>query len=535
MPTLIAKNRNAQRRFSFEIGLNLLKILNDSDDAAFHIRVGCAGVGACGLCQVRVLRGDANEPSVVERLHLSDEQIDDGLRLACQTTPVGDICVEIIAPAPKNEWSRLTSIRPSTPSDSPKNATASRATSENFGIAVDVGTTRLRLSLIDLGDGRRLADRVGPNPQTTFGADVMTRLIAAAESDEKAQKMSTRVIDAIAAGLWDVAFRDRIDLRKAKRVSLVGNTAMLALLTGQNVDQLLSPRHWTSKIDCAPKSVDVWRRAWTVKPTAKIEVIPPLAGFVGSDLLAGVSITKLVESDPGAMLIDVGTNSEIALWDGDCLRVTAAAGGPAFEGVGIRCASPARPGAIHQVRSDGGTFSFKKISDAAPTGFCGSGLVDLIAELLKADIIDPKGNFTTSSTSDGYSVTCEDHRFTLAKRDLDMFQRAKAAIGVGVQVLLQRAGMTSNDLRDIHICGAFGGYLNIQNAQKIGLLPTAPMATVRLDGDAALAGCEKMLLGADDPSRTCSLEKPVEIVNLSQCEDFDELFLNHLFLRPMEL
>jgi uncharacterized 2Fe-2S/4Fe-4S cluster protein (DUF4445 family) len=186
------------------------------------------------------------------------------------------------------------------------------------------------------------------NPQSYFGTDVLTRLMNASESPDRMQEIGRLVRDAIGGALRDIWFEGGWNGQEIGRIMIVGNSAMLALLAERNAHLLLQPESWIRAIDCQPENTDSWRRSWGCDANAIIEVIQPLAGFVGSDLLAGVLAIKLTQGTAGSLLVDFGTNSEIALWDGRQLWVTSAAGGPAFEGWGISCGMPAEPGAIYR-------------------------------------------------------------------------------------------------------------------------------------------------------------------------------------------
>jgi len=387
---------------------------------------------------------------------------------------------------------------------------------------------------VDLLAGRRIAGRKGLNPQSDSGADVLTRLMSA-RSDGQAEKLSRQVIMAIADGLQDISSREGIDLQEVVRVAMVGNTAMIALLSGQNHLRLLEPLYWTEFIDCLPMETASWGTRWGINHDATIEVIPPLAGFVGSDLLSGIIATQLTERDPGAVLIDFGTNSEMALWDGNNLWVTSAAGGPAFEGCGISCGMPAEPGAIFRVHvSDTtGELAFDVTAGAKPRGLCGSGLVDLLACLVRNGTVNSKGQFASSVPGYGFPLRHGNQEIILTKRDIDIFQRAKGAIGVALAVLLSRSGMGYDRLRRICIGGVFGQYLTIANAQEIGLLPVIPGNMIETAGNTALSGCEAFLLSASAEERLREIRNRAIIVNLSNCDNFDELFLEHLYLRPV--
>jgi uncharacterized 2Fe-2S/4Fe-4S cluster protein (DUF4445 family) len=333
--------------------------------------------------------------------------------------------------------------------------------------------------------------------------------------------------------VFDIAAREGINIESVVRLMVVGNTAMLALLSGRNYDLLLQPSHWMSPVDCLPDRPDFWAAPLGIHPRASIEVMAPLAGFVGSDLLAGVVSTHLTENGPGGLLIDFGTNSEMALWDGRILRVTSAAGGPAFEGSGISCGVPADPGAIYRISLRNGVPDFAVIGDSEPRGLCGSGLVDLIAGLVKSGRLTNKGRFVPDVPNGGFVLARGEHAIVLTKRDVDVFQRAKAAIGAGIQVLLMQAAMGFKDLRRIYVGGLFGRFLDIANAQQIGLLPVIPPERVELCGNTALAGCAEVLQSPAAVQYLKNLRDQTKIINLSRWPDFDDLFLTNLYLQPL--
>jgi len=477
------------------------------------------------------------EPGPNETAQLGGTQLVWGIRLACQVIPEQDLQIAILEPAPVSDWRSLyredRRCRGQA-ADFPLRDTRAEV-KEAYGVAVDLGTTHVSLSLLDLSNGEWLAGRHGQNPQMFFGSDIVTRLIAATESSRQAQVMSQQIVKAIGEALWDIASREGIDLQKVVSLVLVGNTAMLALLSGRNYGQLVQPRYWTKAIDCLPHKTDSWPTAWGIHPKASIQVIPPLAGFVGSDLLAGVVTTHLTENGAGCLFIDFGTNSEIALWDGQALWVTSAAGGPAFEGSGIDCGLPAEPGAIYRVSvQQDGTLDAEVIGGAQARGICGSGLVDLIADLLRTGRLTDLGRFTQSVPGNEFALVRGEPDIVLTKGGVDVFQRAKAAIGAGVHILLARADLRYKDLRRICVGGAFGSFLNIANAQEIGLLPKVRPELVELCGNTALAGCEDAMLSHVAAQRLAHLRDRLKIINLSQCANFDEIFLEHLYLHPSQ-
>jgi uncharacterized 2Fe-2S/4Fe-4S cluster protein (DUF4445 family) len=367
-----------------------------------------------------------------------------------------------------------------------------------------------------------------------YGSDVMTRLMCAADCPGHAGDMGKQVLDAIGEALSDIAARERIDIRRVVRLVLVGNSAMLALLSGRNYGLLLQPRHWMSPIDCLPDATDTWTGSLGIHPRAKIEVLPPIAGFVGSDLLAGVLTSRLTQTGAGGLFIDFGTNSEIALWDGRELWVTSVAGGPAFEESGISCGAPAESGAIYRVGFRDGVLDFFVIGDGEPLGLCGSGLVDLIACLLRSGMLTCAGQFAPPLSGEGFTLARDARHIVLTKGDVDLFQRAKAAVGAAIEVLLSCAGMGLTDVRRFCVGGLFGRFLDVGNAREIGLLPNIPPDSVELLGNTALEGCADALLSSMAADQLRDLGQRAKTVNLSRCADFDDIFLKNLYLRPMK-
>lgn len=532
MADLLLRFGDVLHRIPFEPGLSIREILDTTD---FRVRSGCRGIGACGLCRVRVIKGDAGGPTQNERLHLNPGLLSQGVRLACQISPRHDMQVEILNPAPPSNWK-------SPPDAALLHGTHRRASRTKLlppgvrhpcGVAVDLGTTHLCLSLFDLAGGRWLADRWGRNPQQVFGADVVTRLAAAAESPAVAQEMSRLVVTAIGESLHDIATREGLDPRRIVNVTLAGNTAMLALLSSRNFGLLLQPEYWTRSLDCQPTDTSGWVSEWGVNPYAEVDVIAPLAGFVGSDLLAGLVSTRFIEGATPALFIDFGTNSELALWNGEALWVTASAGGPAFESSGISCGVPAEAGAVFRVRPDANSgVACQIIGDDRAKGLCGSGLVDLIACLLDAGSLTRAGSFAGGKSE--YIFSAGGTELTLTKSDVDLMQRAKAAIGVGIRTLCSHAGIKLNDLCRVCVGGAFGRYLDIGNAQAIGLLPVVAPELVELDGNTALAGCCDVMLSSLAAAQLDQLRHSARCINLAHVPDFGEVFLDNLYLQPLQ-
>jgi len=405
----------------------------------------------------------------------------------------------------------------------------------SLGVAVDLGTTEIRVTVWDTVRGRRLGGCTGPNPQSAFGADVLSRLGTASWRREDAAAIGRVARDAIGDAIGYVLRRARLDRSEVGRVVVVGNTAMLSLLTECGYDALLEPDNWAREIDCPVPDAGAWVRSWGLSSGARVDVARSLAGFVGSDLLADVLATGMTERSAKTLLIDFGTNSEIAVWDGTTLWATSTPGGPAFEGCGTEFGVPAGPGAVYRVRPrDGsGAFDCDAIGDPPPRGLCGSALVDVIASLVRDGRLKESGNFAREVGDAGVVIVGGEPGLVLRKRDVDAFQRAKAAIGAGTRCLLEEAGVPFSGLERVCVCGAFGRSLDVSNAQRVGLLPGGVcLGRFEMWGNAALAGCELLLQAPEGVTTLDRTRSNARLVNLARVPTFDDRFLESLYLEP---
>ncbi|MEI7457210.1 MAG: ASKHA domain-containing protein [Nitrosomonadales bacterium] len=517
---ITVQNAQGQTLQSLQPGANLREVLIAG---GVFVRSACGGNATCGQCQVRVAESGEIPYTLSERARLSGAQLADGIRLACQLNASTDLHVEMMTPVALMNWRTLredecSRIEP---------AFSLRQTTVRYGVAIDLGTTQVRLALWDLLAGERIAACSGLNPQGSYGADVLTRLMEADRTEETARAMGTLIQEGIAQALHEMSSQHLVSLSEIGEVQIVGNTAMLSLLAGLNYRMLLNPENWTRRIECQPPETDFLRTAWGVNEAANIRLVTPLGGFVGSDLLAGVIATRLIRQPAGALLIDFGTNSEMALWDGQTLHVTATAGGPAFEGGGISCGMPADAGAIYRIDQAGDGIKIHVLGDSAPRGLCGSALVDATAYLLRTGQLDKVGRFT-DKTCEGLVLS---EGVILKRGDIDVLQRAKAAIGAGVIWLCQQAGMEPCELTQVYACGAFGRLLNVDNAQLIGLLPQTN--SVRLEGNTALGGCEALLISDQAEAELADVLAVSRIYNLAEDAGFEMLFVENLYLQTI--
>ncbi len=514
---------NLARQVAFVPGATLRDILNSS---SLRVRSACVGIGACGLCRVRIDTGHAGPPTTPELVHLGEKAIAEGERLACQVIPETSLDVTVLLPARPSPW-RSPMLGPYRPSYSiPAKGVQSDT---RLGVAVDLGTTNITVGICDLTEGKRIAVRTGSNPQASLCSDVIGRLHMAAESSWQREQMRTLAEHAIRDALADLLRGEGLPSPSVARLRVVGNSAMLALLCGADPRPLLEPKRWCRLFEGDGFLHPGLAHLLDLNPGTDVALIPALGGFVGSDLILGVVHARMLEQALPAALIDFGTNSEIGLWDGRQLWVTAVAGGPAFEGSGIACGMAAEKGAIHRLfRSPDGSWRGESLDDGPFSGICGSGLIDLFAHLIKENEIDERGRPRTHPLE----VNLAGCRFSISKTDIDMLQRAKAATAAGLETLIRRAGVSFRDILDVYVAGAFGLHLDPANAIGIGLLPDIPVERFHLAGNTALSGAFDIMLSPKADEALRMARDRTKLINLSMESDFDNLFVEHLFLRP---
>ncbi|MDD5228665.1 MAG: ASKHA domain-containing protein [Methylococcales bacterium] len=501
------------------------------DTTEWRVRAACGGVGSCGACLVQLKSGEASPLTVSEYQRLSVEERAQGWRLSCQLRLNSDAQIYLKQLAKPSVWHSIPVADLMPP------PIKFREIPEfGYGVAVDLGTTHLRVTLWNRRTGQRVASRKGLNPQESYGADVLNRLDAALRNFETAEKLSRLVRNSIIKAVRDMLAREigeiQLMLLEIGQVMIVGNTAMLALLTGQGYADLLNPNFWQAQINCQPTNYAAWQAQWLL-PHAQITVLPPVAGFVGSDLTADLVATKLCSRSTAAFLLDVGTNTEIALWTGKTLLITSVPGGSAFESVGIRNGMPAESGAILHVNQNETGLVLETINHEPARGFCGSGLVDAIAVLVATKVLKPSGRFAQSTGGEGFALIDGNPYSVIMGSDVDSFQRAKAAIASAMETLLELAKMSWYDVERLCVCGAFGRHLNIQNAQAIGLLPPISPDKVELNADASLAGCELALLSEESYALFDKITANAQTFNLSLMPDYENRYINHLLLKPI--
>jgi len=464
----------------------------------------CGGRGRCRGCRVRVRQGTV-EINDTQREKLSNEELKNGWRLACQSSLLDNLVVEL------RQWDAAILTDDSPFAFEPR---------PGLGVAVDLGTTTLVAQLVDLTRGRVLAVRTGLNAQARYGADVMSRVEYAC--GESHLSTLTQLIRRQIASLIDqLVFSAKAEQAEIRDVVLVGNTVMHHLLCGIDVEPLSHNPFESPQTDLMLfRASDL---GWNLNRGATIRFLPCLGGFVGSDVLAGVLATRLSESKEMGALIDLGTNGEIVVGNSAGLLCASTAAGPAFEGARISMGMRAATGAISQVTVHDNRLVCHVLGNAAPQGLCGSGLVDAVAAGLDLDIIQPSGRF-----ANGRKEWSLDPPVVLTQSDIRELQLAKGAIAAGFRILLNRLGASIDDVKKLYLAGAFGNYIARSSARRIGLIDL-PIEQVFPAGNTALLGAKVALFSADGENGTYGpLRQKIEHVALKADGKFQEVFVDQL-------
>ena len=467
-----------------------------------HQNRPCGGRGICGKCKVRA-SGALSPVSSCERERLTTQELEQGIRLACRTRIEGFCRIEGLS-AEGGEENILTSGMPHTFAAMPDLA--------GYGVAVDIGTTTLAARLYS-ADGRLLSQTACLNPQMQWGADVISRIEAALAGKEK--DLRDALLFCIDRMLTELANQAGVSCEHIGRAVMTGNTVMLHLLTGTSPAALaaapFSPhRLFNEYLSAGELSLSA------LSPDVPVFLPACISAFVGADTVCAVLATELCTSSTPTVLVDIGTNGEICLFDREKLYVASTAAGPAFEGVGISYGMRAEKGAIHRVSTEEGRPVCEVIGEKEATGICGSGLIDAVAALLSLGMMDETGALQA-----GNALLC-DHVF-LSQNDIRAVQMAKSAISAGMQTVLQAAGLTAPDR--VILAGGFGSYLSVENAVRIGMLPSYADGRTSSVGNAALDGAATLLFEENPVQRCAQIVTRAVPVDLATDPAFAELYM----------
>ena len=554
----------------------------------------CGGHGTCKKCKVRVVEGAVPVSSVDPRAFSPDE-LRSGWRLACRSAADEDVVVEvpplqtrpkaalagvgrhvILRPAVQKRYLELAepSLHDQTPDvdrvlaamddvelrvpldvartigrtlrDSDYKVTAvfvddllvdvepGDTTARRFAIAFDLGTTTVVANLLDLETGQPAAVRSTLNRQQPFGADVISRISATMLDDGALDVLRDRAHETLAELVQEVCEEAEVVREEIYEIVVTGNVTMMQLALGIDPEPLsMAPFIIAAQQLPAATAADFGVR---VHPRAPAVVFPALGAYVGPDIVAGILATGLTIDRRVRLFVDVGTNSEIVLGSSTRALATAAPAGPAFEAAQIRCGMRAADGAIEGVKIVDGEVQLQVIGDVEPVGIAGSGLVDAVAELVAAGLLDHSGRFVPDPPilADRFIKIGAENAFLLAadvyltQRDVRELQFAKASIATGWNLLCRDLGVAPEDIAQVLLAGSFGSYLSPASAIRIGLVPKLPLTRIVSAGNVAGEGAKIVALSVQERAAATAILDEVQYVELSGRADFNDLFVEQL-------
>jgi uncharacterized 2Fe-2S/4Fe-4S cluster protein (DUF4445 family) len=407
-------------------------------------------------------------------------------------------------------------------------------------IAFDLGTTTVVATLLDLESGQPLAVRSMLNRQQPFGGDVISRISATMMDADALGELQDRAQSTLAELAREVCEEAGVAPEQVYEITLCGNVTMTQLALGIDPEPLSMAPFVVAAHELPPaRAADF---GVPVHPRAPAFVFPSMGAYVGGDIVAGLLATGLTRDRRLRLFIDVGTNSEVALGSHERVLATAAPAGPAFEAAQIRCGMRAADGAIEGVRIEGDEITLQVIGDVEAVGLCGSGLVDCVAELVRAGLLDHSGRFIADEEAaklhpgiaERLTKVGEERVFYLAddvflsQRDVRELQFAKASIATGWNLLLRDLGAEPSDVQQVLLAGSFGSYLSPASAVRIGLVPRLALPRIVSAGNVAGEGSKMVALSHRERAEARSIVREVEYVELSGRADFNDLFIDQL-------
>ena len=476
---------------SADIGDNLLKVLHAN---GVSIPAPCGGRGTCGKCTVYTYKGAV---------------------LACKTTIDQSIFNTEVSIPNTGDMVVLDAY------DNLYPVVCDRNSPLPYGIAIDIGTTTLAFELLELATGRRVAGHSQVNSQREFGADVMARITNAVAGDHS--KLHEYIKKDICSGISHILAKSGAGAGDISLVTIAGNTTMLHLLLDLPCDTLgVAP---FTPLFIGMKKLTFAELFKSDTLSCDVIILPGISTFVGADISAGLLLCGWPNTTGTNLLIDLGTNGEMAIFSNDKIIVTSTAAGPAFEAANISMGMGSVTGAIAKANylPQVGVFSFKTINNADPIGICGTGVVDIAAELIRHSLVDETGFI--ESEEDAIFITPE---ITFTQRDIREIQLAKSAVRSGIEILLDIANVQYDDLSNVYIAGGFGHKINLQSAIKLGLIPAELEEKVIIIGNASLGGCAKILLSHNCENDILKLAAIAQEVNLAAHPKFNDLFMDYM-------
>lgn len=514
----------------------------------------CGGKGSCGKCKIRLVSGSLAVTSA-DRKVFGETELQEGYRLSCVAYPQGDCVVELCFQDESefqavDQFALLTEVGEDISSDISADIGADTSadiradTSADIGagfcpnisldkaetglrIAVDIGTTTMAAQLVSLDSGETLASCSAVNRQRSFGADVISRIEAANGGNGGGLQALVRAD--IASMVGTLLGQADVDGTAVNRVTIAGNTTMGHLLMGYPCDTL-------GVYPFTPVEIGVIRDTYrNIISSGEVDcdtiLLPGISTFVGGDIVSGLYACGFFETDKVNLLVDLGTNGEMAIGCRDRLLVASTAAGPAFEGGNISCGVGSIPGAIcHVDMKSEYQVDTKTIGDCPPIGICGTGVIETTSELLKLGLIDETGLLDEEYFEEGFplAVAPDGSHIVFTQKDVREVQLAKSAVRAGVETLVRRYGVSYDEIDHVYLAGGFGFKMDRDAAVAAGLFPEELKSKIIAVGNSSLAGAVRALREKHWEDTLRQLVEVSEEIALSNDVDFNELYMTYM-------
>ncbi len=488
---------------------SLLKTLQEND---IFLPAVCAGKGNCGKCRVRFLEG-ALEPSKENEKYFTEEELDQGWRLACKAYP--DQECRILLEDGEEGFLVL--------ADERTEETKGQNLKGEYGIAVDIGTTTIAMQLVELSGGTVADVYTTINRQRSYGADVISRIEAA--NSGKGEKLQRIILSDLKKGILTLTKNGSV---KVSRMVISANTTMVHLLMGYSCEALgISPFTAVNLETIHITGGELFETEWKEIQEIEVTLCPGISTYVGGDIIAGLFSLEFGKREKVSILIDLGTNGEMAIGNRERILVASTAAGPAFEGGNIICGTGSIPGAVCGLTIEGEKVYLETIGGVKPVGICGTGVVETVYELLKEEVLDETGRMAQPWFKEGFLLS-QEGEIRFYQKDVREIQLAKSAVCAGVETLLLKYGVSYEEIEHIYIAGGFGCQMDIHKAVGIGLFPAECEEKIEAVGNTSLRGAVRYLLNPQGKEETERLVKIAEEVRLSDCREFQELYMEHM-------
>ncbi len=397
-----------------------------------------------------------------------------------------------------------------------------------YGVAIDIGTTTLVMHLYNMKTADYIGEYKSINPQRMVGADIITRIEYAIEHG--VELLQEKIVNSIKEGLRILAKQNEIIPEHIYSIVISGNTTMLHFLSGISAESLSQLPFTTTFLE---EFNFTYKELFedSILPHAIVTILPGISAYVGSDILAGMLSVDMDLWDKPIVLMDIGTNGEIAIGNKDNIYCTATAAGPAFEGGNISCGMGSVKGSICKIKQTDKEFVVQTIGGAPPIGICGTGVIDLVAEGLINHWIDSTGvlisNYENKEILITKDVNGNDIIFT--QKDIREIQLAKAAIRSGLEIVIKEYGCSYDEIDTVYLAGGFGNYVDLDNIIKIGIIPIELKDKIKVVGNTSLSGAVEYMLCKRSKRRLKDMKEIVRVINLGESPEFNELFVDNIY------